>query len=135
MPTDYEISRLLNDITRATVSDGLYWDMIPAPESLAEGTNDLFPVYMQTRYKSQSIGLYERRYREYFADFDSFMWTSRIGIAFFDQFNRVAWEHEEPSVALNNLFKVARDSASGIDDIFSNLLGNKVQRGGGAEVS
>ena len=123
MPTDHEISRLLNDITKATVSDSLHWEMISAPSALSEGTNDLYPVYLQTTYKRQTIGLYERRYKDYFSEFDSFMWTSRIGIAFFDQFRRVAWEHEEPSVALNNLFQVARDSASGIDDIFSSLLG------------
>ncbi|WP_426787918.1 hypothetical protein [Xanthomonas campestris] len=122
MPTDSEINRLLNAMTKATVSNELSWDMVPAPGALESGTNDIFPVYLQTKYKSQVVGLYERRYKDYFSDFDSFLWTSRIGIAFFDQFRRVAWEHEEPSVALNNLFQVARDSASGIDDIFSNLL-------------
>ena len=122
MPSENEINRLLNEITKSTVSNDLHWDMTPAPNALDSGTNDMFPVYLQTNFRSQTIGLYERRYQEYFPDFDSFIWVSRIGIIFLDSFKRIAWEYEGQNVGLNNLFHVARDSASGVDDIFSNLL-------------
>lgn len=123
MPTESEINRLLGEITKATVSSKLSWELRTPPKGLEAGTNDIFPVYMQVLYKSQSIGLYERRYKEYFSDFDSFLWTSRIGLVFIDSAGRVVWEYEEPSVALSNLFQVARESASGVDSIVSRLLG------------
>jgi len=122
MPTESKINRLLSNITRATISNAISWEISSPPRGLEAGTDDLFPVYLQTQYKSQTIGLYERRYKNFFPDFDSFLWATRIGLIFIDLAERVTWEHEEPSVALHNLFQVARESASGIDSIVSRLL-------------
>lgn len=122
MPNESEINRLLNDLTRATASGGLSWELLSAPASLSAGTDDLFPTYLQTGYKSQIIGLYEKRFQSYFPDLDNFLWDARIGLIFLDRQSRITWQYDEKSGALGNLFEIAKESATGIDDIFANLL-------------
>lgn len=122
MPTDSKVSKLISTLTWATVSGELIWQIVEPPSTLRQGSDDIVVLYIECNFKNQRIGLYERRYRDYRPDLDSWYWASAIHMVFFDHFERVIWEHGEPGTALQNLFGVARDSASGIDGILNALV-------------
>jgi len=121
MITDDKVSKLLAELTKVTVNGSLKWDVRSAPSGLTEGTNHVFPLYFQTRYKGQDIGLAKKRYR-YYTDVDEYSWSESILLIFMDGFKRVIWEYEEDAFSLNNLFDLVQRSSVNIDSILDQLV-------------
>jgi hypothetical protein len=111
-------------LTKATVDQEIEWETKAQPPQLDHGTDDVISFYVETEYKGQIIGLYERRYRAYDGEHDVQYWTGTNALAFVGTFPRreIMWEHRENSSALDNLIRIARESASGIDEILDDLL-------------
>ncbi len=121
MPTESQISKLLMDITRRTIEGGLEWEMAMMPPPLRRGTSDIIDDYFETMYKNQKIAVYERKYRAYDGEHDESYWTSDAHLAIIQDSGAV-WETSADSARIWALLKLARDSATGIDSVFEDLL-------------
>jgi len=125
MPSETKITRLLSELTKLTSRGQVEWRMVDAPEALSRGTSDIYPVYLETEYKSQKIGLAQRRYQAFDGENDRFYWTEEISLLFFDTFDRVTWQSSNPRAAIYTLFDTAREQVADIDGILKNLLGTE----------
>lgn len=123
MPSESKIIRLLSELTKITSKGELAWTARDAPESLTDATNDVYPLYFQSEYKNQTIGLAQRRFQGYDGDRDRFYWNEEIVLLFLDWRGRVVWEERTQSAALYTLFESVREKVADIDGILNNLLG------------
>lgn len=124
-----KFERLILDLTRATVEGDLDWEIKPPPNILSEGTDDVIPAYYETTLKGQTIGLFQRRYREPSEEYEGFSWNQSIVLVFLDSTRRVIWEYSESLSALYNLFKVVRESCADVEGILDELLAvNKAEK-------
>jgi hypothetical protein len=123
MPSDSKISYFIVQLTRATVEGNIKWKFADAPTSINVGTGDVIATYLEAEHRLQRVALYERRYLGYNSEIDSAQWESNIVLAFLDKEDRVIWDYHESPLSVCNLFKVARESAAGIDRILDNFLG------------
>lgn len=123
MPNEQKIIQLLSELTRLTSKGAITWSIVDAPDSLAHATNDVYPLYFQTTFKEQAIGLAQRRYQDYDGDRDRIYWTEEIVLVFLDRHKRVIWEARSPVSAMYNLFESVREKVADVDGILSNLLG------------
>jgi len=114
--------QLILRLTRATVDKAIKWKILDAPRTLTAGTDDFISFYIETSFKGQRIALFERRSKDYDGERDSFYWTGYAAIALLDADRRVVWEFGENSSALENLLKVARESAANVETILDSLL-------------
>lgn len=122
MSLEQDVAKLVSQVIWDTVGGNVSWQIIDPPRFLVEGTSDLIPCYVECRYKGrQTIGVYEKRYRHY-VDEDQFYWASNIVLVLLDDFRRIIYESNEPDIQINNLFGVARDSASNVNSIVKSLI-------------
>lgn len=122
MSLEQDISQLVSKLIWDTIGGSVTWRLTDPPRPFTEGTFDLIPCYIECRYQNkQTISVYERRYRHY-VDEDDFYWASRIILALLDDYGRVIYESNEPDIQINNLFDVARNSASNIGGIVRSLI-------------
>jgi len=122
MASELKLTRLLSELTKLTSKGQLDWRIKDAPDSLSHGTNDIFPLYYETDYKDQSIGLAQRRYQAYDGDHDRFYWAEEIILLFIDIRNRITWETSSPHAALYTLFETVREQAADVEGILKRLL-------------
>lgn len=122
MPSDTKVSRLILQLTKATVDKEIKWDPSDAPRSLTRGNNDVISFFITANYKGRQLALFERRYQSYDGEHDSLYWLGDDVLAILDYNNEVIWEHRENSSALTNLVQVARESAGNVDDLLDSLL-------------
>lgn len=121
MNIENKAEQLIILLTRETYSGTVTWLIDQPPKGLASGTEDLYPLFLETQYKGKTIGLYQRRYK-YFFDEHEFYWSEEIGMCVVGDFQSIVWEYKERSSALFNLFEAAREQASGINSILDDLL-------------
>lgn len=121
MSTENKTAQLITKLIRETAKGNIEWKVVDAPRSLNHETEQSVPLYLQTEYKGETLGLYDLR-TKYFTDVDEYYWTEGVGFCIVDNRGRVIWETRESSPALLDLFNTAREQAAGIDDILDNLL-------------
>jgi hypothetical protein len=109
-------------LTKLTSEKKLTWEVTSPPSGIVAGTDDVVPLYFETRYKNQRIALFERRYQNYSVDHDQLYWSERVTLAFLDEARRNVWEHAEPSATLLNLFELVRRSVANVDSLIDDLL-------------
>ncbi len=117
MSIDNEKDQLITQLTRATITHNIKWDVVQPPFAFTNATENVVPLFLQTRYKGTCIGVYEVRYRD-FIDEDTFFWLEDLGICIIHDNGAVIWSFEKYTPALNELYQMARQQASGL----SNLL-------------
>ena len=121
MNIDNKTEQLIILLTRETYSGEVKWKNEQPPVGLAKGTEDFYPLYLQANYKGSTVGLYQRRYKHYYDEFE-FYWCEDIGMCVVGEYQAILWDYNERSTALANLFEAAREQASGISGILDNLL-------------
>lgn len=121
MSTDKKIDQLILLLTRETVEKKLNWVSAEVPLSLRSGTDDYYPIFLKADYKNKILGIFQRKFK-YFYDEHEFYWSNEVVLCVIDDKGGVVWEYNETSIALNNLFDLAREQASGIDEILDDLL-------------
>ncbi|WP_284617467.1 hypothetical protein [Aquabacterium humicola] len=117
-----QITRLLSELTKLTSKGQLTWQVSDPPESLTHGTNDVYPLFLQSEYKEQRIGLAQRRYQAFDGDNERFYWTEELVFMFIDWRGRVTWETRSSYAALYTLFEAAREQVADVDGILKKLL-------------
>jgi hypothetical protein len=123
MSTENKTAQLITKLIRETAKGNVKWVVEEAPRSLNYETEQSVPLYLQTKYKDKTLGIYDLR-SKHFTDVDEYYWSESIGFCIVDNKGRVVWELKEYSPALLDLFNTAREQAAGIDDILDNLLSN-----------
>lgn len=123
MPTDSKMTQLITELTRWTVHGQIAWSRLQPPALLVEATNDNVPLYFETSYRNQLIGLAQRRFQNYHGDLDRFFWDERIVLVLLDDSRQVLWEYTEQASALFNLFSVVREKSADVDGIINRLTG------------
>ena len=117
MSKNNQKDELITQLLRETLGKNISWSVVSPPYSLAQATESYVPVYLETNYKSTRIGVYEIRNRNY-TDYDEFYWSDSLGICIVhDPNDVVVWQVEEYSPALSELFQLAREQASGLNNI------------------
>ncbi|WP_355606020.1 hypothetical protein RZV17_19935 [Xanthomonas cannabis] len=124
MSLNDSVSRLIEKVTWETVSGKVEWHFSTPPSQLTEGTSDVISVYVICKYKGQRLAVFEKRHK-YYTDVDDWSWTYLNVFAVIDQAGRVIFETPEADIQVNNLFNLARDNASGIDNIINSLLSDE----------
>ena len=112
---------LVEKLTQETLAGNITWDIVDAPSSMNQETESSVPLFLQTTYKSKIFGIYDIRTKSFYDEHD-YYWSEGIGFCVLDDSKRVVWESGEYSPSMLELFNVAREQASGIDDIFDDLL-------------
>lgn len=113
--------RLVEKVTWETVQGKLKWRFGSAPKQLTDGKDDKIEIYVQTKFKGQTLALFERRYK-YYADIDDWSWTFQKVFAIIDGFGRVIYESSESSLEINNLYDLAFNSAGDVENVMNMLL-------------
>lgn len=114
--------KLIEKLIWETITGDVTWEFGIPPGYLTAGTSDLVPTYIRTRYKGkQEVAVYERRYK-YYTDVDEWSWSVTIVFVLVDDYGRVIFETKDSDVSVNNLFDVARESASGVSGIIKSLV-------------
>lgn len=121
MTIDSKASQLIQKLTRATVEGTVSWVKANPPPYFTHGTENIVPLYLQCKYKEKPIGIFEKRYK-YFHDELEYSWSTSVGLCILDHSGNLIWEYDEGSTMLFNLFELAREQSSGIDDILDDLL-------------
>lgn len=121
MSTENKTASLITKLIRGTAKGLIKWEVKNAPGSLNFESERSVPLYLQTKYKGKLLGIYNIR-AKHFYDEHAFHWTESIGFCIVDRMDRVLWESDEYSPALQDLFNTAREQASGINDILNSLL-------------
>lgn len=122
MSADNKITQLIVQLNRETATGSLQWKSTPPPESLNQGTEDIVHHFFECTYKEKLIGIFERRYKCFFNEFD-FNWNDRVVLCLLDnrQTRKITWEYSERSPALADLFSTVREQCSGINDLLAQL--------------
>lgn len=113
-PKDLLITRVL----RETLKQQLVWRIKSPPSALTDTTESVIPLYFETQFKGERIGLYESRFKHY-TDYDEYHWSGTIGFCIIKTPALVVWQVEENSPALSNLFALVREQVSGIQDLLA----------------
>jgi len=121
MDVEDKAEKLIVQLTRETYENKVKWLAKDAPSNLQSGTEDLFPLYLEATYKKTIVGIFQRRYKNFYDEHD-YYWGEDVGFCVLDNEERILWEYNQRSAALVNLFDAAREQASGIDDILDGLL-------------
>jgi len=121
MNIESKTAQLVSKLMRETSEGLVSWKVEDAPDALWRGTETIIPLYLQTNYKGTVIGIYEVRSKHFYDEHD-FHWSEGLGLCVVDRFDKVIWESNEYSPALQSLYETAREDASGINDILDNLL-------------
>ncbi len=121
MNTESKLAKLITKLIRETSNGNISWELSNVPLSLNTATEQSVPLFLQTDYKGKIIGIYDLRSKHY-TDIDEYSWTRGVGLCIVDDQGRVTWEAKENLLSLYDLFNIAREQASGIDDILDNLL-------------
>lgn len=121
MSTD-KITQLIVQLNRETASGSLQWKSTKPPESLNQGTEDIVHHFFECTYKEKLMGIYERRYKNFFDEF-SFYWCSETVLCLLDKRDsrKITWEYSERSPALADLLSVVKEQCSGINDLLAQL--------------
>ena len=122
MSTEPNLPKLLSLLTKLTSKGQLEWSIAEPPTLATRGTDNVYPLFFETKYKGQQIGLGQCRYRDYDPDNDRHIWDERFVMMFIDRYGRVIWEATQPYSALSNLFRTVREKAADVDGTLNHLL-------------
>ena len=122
MSTEPNLPKLLSLLTKLTSTGQLEWSIAEPPTLATRGTDNVYPLFFETKYKGQQIGLGQCRYRDYDPDNDRHIWDERFVMMFIDRYGRVIWEATQPYSALSNLFRTVREKAADVDGLLNHLL-------------
>lgn len=120
MNTDRKLSRLVEKMLRATNGGEVSWRIDNPPRSLTFATDNFIPLYLEARYKGNTVCLFELR-EKYWTDVDDFNWTVSIHFAILIG-DRLVSDYSEYSPMLKQLFDVALEQASDLDAILDDML-------------
>lgn len=121
MSVENKAEQLIVLLTRETYSGSVRWEHTKPPVGLSNATEDFYPLFFLANYKGTPIGLYQRRYKYFFDEYE-FYWRENIGMCIVGEYGSVLWQYTERSSALINLFEAAREQASGIGGVLASLL-------------
>lgn len=119
MTSDRRKNMLITQILRETLHDQLHWHLSTTPATLTQATGKVIPLYLETDFRGKRFGVYQSRYK-HFTDVEANQWSENIGLCIIQDSEVVIWQVEEPSHALHELFKLAREQASGIPELLAN---------------
>jgi len=112
---------LAKKLTRETNSGSLKWVSSTIPDSFKDGTEYKFPFCYICKFKGQTIGIYEKRFK-YFTDEDEYYWTAEIGLYFLKNHNEVSWHYAEQSKIFLDLYESVVEQSSNIANVLDKLL-------------
>ena len=121
MSAEKKIAKLAAQLTKETINGKVIWGVERAPDGLSEGTNDIFPLYLECEYRGVGIGIYTKRYKHYFDELE-YSWSEDVGICVSGNNSQILWNYEGNIPALLNLYEAAKEQASGIGDILDDLI-------------
>lgn len=125
MSTEPNFPKLLSLLTKLTSKGQLDWSIAEPPALATRGTDNVYPLFFETRFKDQQIGMGQCRFRDYDPENDRHVWSERLVMMFIDPYGRVVWETTQPYSALLNLFRTVRENAANVDGILSHLLADE----------
>lgn len=108
-------------LNRLTQEEELVWERMDIPTDLQTGSNDLISSFYGTNFHGRNIGIYEERYRDYIPDFDTFVWDSRIVLAFFTE----DWQRELAFPGASGtieLMDAVRHQTAGVEEFLDEVL-------------
>lgn len=111
---------LITQLNRETAEDKIKWKSRPAPSSLTTATDTKVFLFFETKYKDNSLVLFERRYKNFYRE-DEWEWNSTIVLGIMDRFENVIWEYSG-TPALYDLFSTVSEQTSGIKNLINTLL-------------
>lgn len=112
---------LATQLIRETVNGLVKWKIKEPPRALIEATERVVPLYLETEYKGKLLGVYDIRSKSFY-DEHAFYWSESIGLCVVDNQGRVLWESDEYTQALLDLYNIAREQVSGVNNILDDLL-------------
>lgn len=116
-----KLSQLLTALIKLTLNDEIQWEATNPPDSITKGTDDIVPIYYETKYKDNHIAVYEQRIKWFHADIESFYWSEREVFAVLDNKKRILWKTGE-FPAIVDLLNTVKEKSIKIDDLLSNLI-------------
>ena len=96
----------------------LRWEVEDVPRSIEEGSNNIVPIFLETRFQGQRVALYQIKFKHFIDDVDYF-WDAALCLSVLDEAGRTLWSYEGNDLALNELFSDARRYLPGVDDFLS----------------
>lgn len=122
MFSDSKLLELISRLTRRTATGETKWHLTEPPGALLRGTDDVIPLYFETRLKDQRIGLAQRRYRDYDGENERLFWNEAVVLLFLDSQSRVVWETSRQGSALVGLFETVRKRSIDVDGMLDHLI-------------
>ncbi|MCP1474066.1 hypothetical protein ABIA54_001847 [Pseudomonas sp. EB276 TE3739] len=108
------VVRLIEETSRRSIR----WAVSDVPLTIKQGTNNYFPLFVETRFKGKRIALYEVKYRHY-TDEEEFYWSYTNVIAILDENDRVLWEYDGVEKEMRELFADVRRSITDVDTLLN----------------
>lgn len=108
------IIRLIEETSTGRIS----WVVGDAPQSVTQGTDDVFPLYFEVVFKGKNLCIYEAKAKKYIDDRDHY-WNESIVLGILDIDGRVVWEYEGNDTVLRELFSDVRRSVADVDQFLS----------------
>lgn len=121
MNNESKTIQLVTKLIKETKKGNITWQVCDAPRALTHDTEQSVPLFLKTEYKGKYLGVFDLRTKSFY-DEHEFYWSESIGFCIVDDDDRVVWESNEYTPMLLSLFNLAREQASGLNDIFDDLL-------------
>jgi hypothetical protein len=121
MDTHTKTTQLITLLARDTLAGKVDWKLKDPPRGLIQGTANVVPIFIETDYKTNKIGVFQFRFKSFYEE-DSYHWSENIGFCIYDNSGTILLEFHEYSPVLLNLFEIARDNAADINGLLDNLL-------------
>lgn len=122
MANDVRIANLIISLNRMTSENQISWNVLPPPNSIARGTDNLVTFYAQTSVSGKLFGIYEYRYKIFNTEYEHFFWSESVSLIMLDSFGTVLWQNDGHTSLLYDLLATIRRRVSGIDSIIDDIL-------------
>lgn len=122
MANDARIANLIISLNRMTSENQISWDVLPPPNSIARGTDNLVPFYAQTSVSGKLFGIYEYRYQFFNPEYENFFWSDGVSLIMLDYSGTVLWQDNNHASLLYDLLATIRRRVSGIDSVIDDIL-------------
>ena len=122
MANDVRIANLIISLNRMTSENQISWNVLPPPNSIARGTDNLVTFYAQTSVSGKLFGIYEYRYKIFTTEYEHFFWSESVSLIMLDSFATDLWQNDGHTSLLYDLLATIRRRVSGIDSIIDDIL-------------
>lgn len=108
------VVRLIEETSRRQVR----WMVEDVPRNIEVGSNNVVPIFLETRFQGQRVALYQIKFKHFIDDVDYF-WDNTFCISILDEADRTLWSYEGNDREMSELFSDARRYLPGVDDFLS----------------